>query len=79
MSVAVQTTGGAWSAGTPVKLFESPTLLGQSDDRTYDASPDGQRFLVISAPTRPATTAAPQRFVIVQNWAEELKRISPVQ
>jgi serine/threonine-protein kinase len=79
MSVPVQTTGGAWSAGTPVKLFESPTLLGPSDDRTYDASPDGQRFLVISAPARPATAAAPQRFVVVQNWVEELKRISAVR
>jgi hypothetical protein len=45
--------------------------------RTYDASPDAQRFLVINAPTRQAAAAAPLRFVIVQNWFEELKRTLP--
>jgi hypothetical protein len=78
MSVPVQ-PGDAWSAGPPVKLFDSPALLGPGGDCTYDASPDAQRFLVISAPTQPAATAAPRRLVIVQNWTEELKRIPPAR
>ena len=36
----------------------------------YDVSPDAQRFLVMSAPTRQAATAAPLRFVV----ASELVR-----
>jgi hypothetical protein len=79
MSVPVQ-PGDAWSAGTPVKLFDSPALLEQGgESRTYHASPDAQRFLVISSPTRHAATAAPRRIVIVQNWFEEVRRISPAR
>lgn len=79
MSVPVQ-PGDAWSAGTPVKLFDLPALFRQAGElRSYDVSPDAQRFLVISAPTRQAATAPPLRFVVVQNWFEELKRISPAR
>ena len=79
MSVPVR-SGDARSASTPVKLFDSPALLRQfGSERTYDASPDAQRFLVISARTRQAATAAPLRFVVVQNWHEELKRTLPAR
>lgn len=79
MSVAVQ-PGDVWSAGTALKLFESPALLASDiEDSPYDASPDAQRFLVISAPAKQAATATPQRFVVVQNWFEELKRTLPAR
>ena len=40
---------------------------------TYDVSIDGKRFLMVK---QPANQAAPQ-IVVVQNWTEELKRLSP--
>ena len=69
--------GDTWSAGTPVKLFDSPALRG--GEQPYDVSPDAQRFLVMSPPTRQAGTAAPLRFEVVQNWFEELKQIAPAR
>ncbi len=45
--------------------------------RTYDVSPDGQKFLMIKE-ARPAGDAPPPpQLVIVQNWTEELKRLVP--
>lgn len=43
--------------------------------RTYDVSPDGQRFLVIKdAPGKDASAGGPQ-VIVVQNWVEEAKRL----
>jgi hypothetical protein len=41
--------GDAWASGAPVKLFEGPYYAPVSGalGRTYDVSPDGQRFLMI--------------------------------
>jgi hypothetical protein len=46
-----------------------------SPGRTYDVSPDGQRFLVIkdNAVSDPASTAPVPSMVVVLNWLEELK------
>ena len=44
--------------------------------RTYDVSPDGQRFLMIKAPGTDAS-AAPPALIVVQHWDEELKRLVP--
>ena len=44
-SVPVQ-TAPSFSAGTPTKLFDGPYFTGLAS-RTYDVSPDGQRFLMI--------------------------------
>ena len=53
--------------GTPRPLFavgRRPSLL-----RTYDVSPDGERFIVMS----PAAEASPQPVVVI-DWAAELAR-----
>ncbi len=73
-AVPVQTTGSTFSAGNPVKLFEGRYYTG-SNLRTYDVSPDGQRFLMIkdSAPSDQPPTATPASLVVVLNWFEELK------
>jgi hypothetical protein len=48
--------------------------------RTYDVSPDGQRFLMIKVGGESDQTAAlPPSIVIVQNWSEELKRLVPTR
>ena len=39
--------------------------------RTYDISPDGERFLMIKESDQTSST----EFIFVQNWFEELKRL----
>jgi hypothetical protein len=46
--------------------------------RTYDVSPDGQRFLMIKAAETDAG-AAPPALIVVQHWDEELKRLVPTK
>jgi len=42
--------------------------------RTYDISPDGQRFLMVKPGGGSNQTAS---LIVVQNWGEELKRLVP--
>ncbi len=65
--VAIQ-TAPAFSAGTPTKVFDTPYYT-RATGRTYDVSPDGQRFLMIKTS---GTEQAPS-MVVVLNWLEELK------
>jgi len=87
------TAGAAWSAGTPTQLFESRSyglFEGQSYasgadratafiSRTYDVSPDGQRFLMIKDAEARAQPPTAPRIIVVQNWTEELKRLVPAK
>jgi serine/threonine-protein kinase len=72
-----------FTAGTPVKLFDAPSILfdsrfvGVGTNRTFDVSPDGQRFLVIKLNS--AETAAGGSMTLVQNWVEELKTKLPAE
>ena len=47
--------------------------------RTYDLSPDGQRFLMIKVQPTSADEAesGTPTLVVVLNWFEELKRLVP--
>ncbi len=76
MSVLVD-PGPTWAAKTPTRVSQGPYVraTGISGTRTYDISPDGQRFLVLK-PVEGTQTAPPQ-VVVVQNWHEELKRLVP--
>jgi hypothetical protein len=78
MSVPVK-RGTTWTAGTPTRLFQAPYFRGGggSDSRTYDASPDGKRFLMIKQDVPGNQPAA--RIVVVQHWLEELKRLVPAK
>jgi len=69
--------GPTWAATTPTKLFDggygsAPFHSG----RTYDVSPDGQRFLMVKDGDAQATPAS---MVVVLNWTEELKRPAPTR
>ena len=79
MSIRVEASS-TWTAGPQTKLFDGPYLLGAggSVGRTYDISPDGQRFLMIKTGGGPDQTAGPSSLIVVQHWAEELKRLVPV-
>jgi hypothetical protein len=41
----------------------------------YDASPDGQRFLMV----KETEVTSANQIVVVQNWVEELKRRVPLK
>jgi hypothetical protein len=79
LRVPVEANGATWNAATPMKLLERGYDSGVSTfGRTYDVSPDGQRFLMITAPGTDAS-AAPPELVVVQHWDEELKRLVPTK
>ena len=71
--VPVQTTP-TFSAGPATTLFETRYFSGAAA-RTYDVSPDGQRFLMI----KQAAAEQAQTMVVVLNWVEELKAKLPAQ
>jgi len=78
MSVPVERSA-AWSAGTPTKLLSGRFFFvnqGVGEGRTYDVSPDGQRFLMIKE-SRADAVAAPQNLIFVEHFDEELKRLVP--
>ena len=64
--------------GMPTQLFQGPYFASVPEYalRTYDVSPDGQRFLMIKEGATEGRTRA--GFTVVQNWFEELKRLVPV-
>ena len=91
MGVRVE-NASTWKASAPAQIFDGKYFngIGLVNGRTYDVSPDGQRFLMIkpeaAEPSNPLTAATevPGRrteegIVVVQNWLEELKRLVPVK
>ncbi len=76
MPVAVQ-AGPSFAAGNPKALFEGQYVAGPGG-RSYDVSPDGQQFLLIKAAVAAGSEEVPPaRFIIVENWFEELRRLVP--
>lgn len=77
--VPVKLTDTAFSAGNPSVVFDTRYAVPQAG-RTYDVSPDGQRFLMIKEAAPVATsTATPASMVVVVNWFQELKARAPVK
>jgi serine/threonine-protein kinase len=77
MSVPVE-PGERFSFDPPRRLFEGRYFIGTGGavGRTYDVSPDGQRFLMI----KPVSDGdESQSIVVVQNWQEELKQRVPTR
>jgi serine/threonine-protein kinase len=72
MSVPVEATATIWRNGAPTKLVDlRPANIG-TPWRSYDVSPDGQRFLVVRAAGQDPG-GAPPSVIVVQHWDEELK------
>lgn len=69
MSVTVE-LGSTLHAGPPKPLFDDSFGRGLSSSKSYDVSPDGQRFLMIE---RPEEAPAPNRIVVIPDFAEELE------
>jgi Tol biopolymer transport system component len=68
MAVEIRETGTSLEVGVAKPLFQTRTLPGPG--RRYDASPDGQRFL-INVPEGEAELAP---LTLVVNWTTELRK-----
>jgi serine/threonine-protein kinase len=77
MGVAVG-RGQSWVAATPTLMVNAGYFApaGGNAGRTYDIAPDGQRFLMIKQ-AGAGQDIPPPRLIVVQNWAEELRRLVP--
>jgi hypothetical protein len=74
MAARASTSGDRWTPATPARLFQGPYLIHTSENsRHYDVTADGKRFLMI----RQDDPDRPRPIVVVQGWAEELKRKVP--
>ena len=76
MMVPVDTAAG-FSRRTPEVLFEYPSAFA-AFGRTYDISPDGDRFLVVKASSPTGDADGGAEITVVFNWFEELKRLVPI-
>ena len=72
MAVSIQTESG-FSWGEPESLFKDDYYM--TVPRSYDISPDGERFLMIEESAGEGSSAT--EFIVVLNWFEELKRFVP--
>ena len=75
MAVPVNTTNGL-EPRNAIKLFSGPYCMSLNG-RTYDVTPDGQRFVMVKIPGQSVTESP--RIIVVDNWFEELKRRVPVR
>ena len=71
MTVAVHTEP-SFTPATPEVLFEGDYFVGNRG-RTYDVSPDGQRFVMV----RPDSAVRENQMVVVLNFFEELRERVP--
>jgi Periplasmic component of the Tol biopolymer transport system len=70
--------GPTWAATTPALVVKEGYMVAPGNPgRTYDISPDGQRFLMIK--DRRDSTAPSAGLILVQHWVEELKRLVPTK
>ena len=79
-SVKVDADGERFPRSLPVKLFEGP-YSDSEPVRSYDVTANGS-FLLMKLPDKSALTALeeeffPTRISLVQNWFQELKRLTP--
>jgi serine/threonine-protein kinase len=82
MVVAVQASHSP-RISAPVRLFEGRYFFGGASGRTFDVSPDGKRFLMITAAGTDSvainamgqTRLTEEGFVVVQHWFELLNRL----
>ena len=69
--VAPVDTTSAFSLGVARVLFEADLALATSQTRDYDAAPDGQHFVMVSAPA-PEVPAGQVR--VLRHWPSTLRR-----
>ena len=70
--VSIQ-TDSSFTQGNPEVVFEDK-YVGGLTGRSYDISPDGERFLMIR---QAGDASGMAQIIVVQNWFEELMRLAP--
>lgn len=81
MSVPIQRQGATFTVGTASMLFEGLSyFVGGSltGGRTYDVSPDDERFLMMKPVSGSGRAASGRNIEVVLNWYEELSRTVPI-
>jgi serine/threonine-protein kinase len=74
MSVPVQ-PGPGFTVGNATRVLDVASYnISLAAGRSYDVSPDGQRFLVL----KDAQQQGAAQINVVLNWTEELKRLVPI-
>jgi hypothetical protein len=78
VAVSIQ-PGAAFIAGNPTVVVDAPRVTNPPGivGRMYDVSRDGQRFLMTKPVDSAAQSEPPPQIMVVQNWFEELKRLTP--
>ena len=83
MGVPIEAGTGetSFAAGIPAAVIAAGAYYTETAfhrGRSYDVSADGVRFLRIKIDeSGPKESADMRRFVIVEHWTEELKRLQP--
>ncbi len=67
-----------FSAGQPTRVLAT-RYPSPGQNRAYDVSPDGERFLMMKDAAAERTADKPANIVVVLTWIEELKRLLPTQ
>jgi serine/threonine-protein kinase len=78
MRVLVQ-LGDQFSFSTPDVLIKDASSRAGELGRTYDVSPDGNRFLFVRDSADRDAGQDGAQLNLVLNWAEELRRLAPVK
>ena len=76
----VETDTEPFRPGNPERLFDVGSYFSESFERSFDISPDGQRFLMVKegvVSDEEDLYAGLTRLIVVQNWFEELKTRVP--
>jgi hypothetical protein len=69
-------TGAGFAASKPRRLLQlTEAMITGYPNRTWDVSPDGQRFLMVKLEGIRLTPVT--ELVLVVNWVEDLKRLAP--
>ena len=69
-------TGAGFAASKPRRLLQlTEAMITGYPNRTWDVSPDGQRFLMVKLEDIRLTPVT--ELVLVVNWVEDLKRLAP--
>ena len=76
LMAAPVTVGQAVQFGTPEPLFDVPFQPSTLSAYSYDVSPDGHRFLVVTTPPREESRTPPPTplLTVVLNWAAALRK-----
>ena len=78
MAVSIQ-QGRTFTFGNPQLVFDGQYVAPPEAGRSYDVSPDGQRFLMIKDARPTGEAPSPPQLIVVLDWFEELKRLVPTK